>query len=89
MLVKLLGLADLAAVLVILAAPILPMNIIIYSAGYLIFKGGLFAINGNIISILDVVCGILTLLMAFDISSPFITLFMLVFLVQKVFFSFV
>lgn len=89
MLIKLLGLADLAAVITIIAAPILPANIIIYSAGYLIFKGGLFAINGNIISVLDVVCGIFTLLLAFDISHPYITLFMLIFLVQKVFFSFV
>ena len=89
MLVKILGLADVVAAIVILAAPILPTNILVYSAGYLIFKGGLFALSGNVISILDIICGIFTLLIAFDISHPIITLFVLVFLVQKVFFSFV
>ncbi len=86
---KLMGLVDVVAVIVILVGHILPQKMIIYSAGYLIAKGGFFAMNGNIMSILDVVCGIFIIMLAFGISFKLMNSFMLFFLVQKAFFSFI
>jgi len=89
MLVKLLALLDLGAVIAVLAAPILPQKMMLYAGAYLMGKGGFFAMSGNIISILDVICGILILLLAFGISHSTINLFIIIFLIQKIIFSFI
>jgi hypothetical protein len=86
---KIMGLVDVLAVVVILIGHILPQKMIIYSAGYLIAKGGFFAMTGNLMSILDVVCGVFIIMLAFGISFKVTNSFMVFFLVQKAFFSFV
>lgn len=62
---------------------ILPRNIVIYAAGYLILKGGFFAISGNFVSYLDVLCGIYIVLLSYSISLPILTIIVVVFLIQK------
>ncbi|HIG95890.1 TPA: hypothetical protein HA249_03290 [Candidatus Woesearchaeota archaeon] len=89
-LAKLLAIVDLVAVFAILASPILPTKVIMYCAGYLILKGGLFAITSyDIASMLDVICGIIIMLLAFDISNGTVNLIVLLYLVQKILLSFV
>lgn len=87
---KILAIVDLVAVFAILAAPILPTKVIIYCAGYLIMKGGFFAITSyDIASILDVICGIIIILLAFGISHGTVNIIVLLYLIQKAVFSFV
>lgn len=88
-LVKLLGIVDLIAVVAILAGAHLPQKFIIYSAGYLIAKGGFFGMTGSMLSWLDVVCGIFIILLAFGISFKIINMLILAFLIQKAFLSFI
>ncbi len=87
-LVRLLGIVDLIAVIAILAGSFLPQKFVIYSAGYLIAKGGFFGMAGSLISWLDVVCGIFIILLAFGISFKIVNLLMLAFLIQKALLSF-
>jgi hypothetical protein len=86
--VKVLALVDLFAAVSIIASAFLPQKAIIYAATYLIGKGGWFAMMGNLMSVLDIACGIAIVFMAFGITHPTIMLGILVFLLQKVFFSF-
>ena len=88
-LAKLLAIVDLVAIFAILAAPILPVKVMMYSAGYLILKGGMFAIMSyDLASFLDLLCGVVIIFLAFDISNSTINLIVLLYLVQKVVFSF-
>ena len=87
MLVKLLGVMDLAAVVVVLLAPALPAKIILYVAAFIIMKGVFFGITRSIMNLLDVVCGVLIVLLAFNITSLPLIILITLFLLQKAFFS--
>ena len=87
MIVKLLGGFDLIAVIVIFFSSIFPQKLLLYAAGYLLFKGMFFAMGGDIASIIDVLCGVYVVLISYGISSSFITVLVLIYLVQKVVFS--
>ncbi|MBI4149890.1 hypothetical protein HY488_00640 [Candidatus Woesearchaeota archaeon] len=87
MLVKLLGIMDLAAVIIVLLSPALPTKIVLYVAAFIVMKGLFFGITRSIMNILDIVCGILIILMAFKITSLAIIIIVTVFLLQKAFFS--
>lgn len=89
MLLKLLGVMDLLAVIVVLLSPALPSKIVLYVAVFIIMKGLFFGLTRSIINILDVVCGILIALMAFKITSLAIMIVITLFLLQKAFFSFI
>jgi len=92
MLTKILGLGDVIAALTTALAAVfpflLPKQIVFYIAGYLILKGGMFAITGNIISYIDVFCGIYLILLTYGISFTILTLFVVIFLIQKNILSF-
>ncbi len=83
MLLKLLGLFDLAAVMIILLSSVLPMKVVLYTGGLLVMKGLIFSLGGSLISLLDVLCGVLVILIAFKITSGIIILLVVLFLVQK------
>ncbi len=83
------GLFDAMAILVLLFSPIMPMGAMLYGSGYLISKGGLFALAGNFVSWLDVIAGVYLLLVAFGIGSTVITVLVFIFLLQKALFSFI
>ena len=87
MLVKLLGVMDLAAVIIVLLAPALPQRMVIYVAIFIAMKGLLFGPLRSIMNLLDIVCGVLIALMAFGITSTLIIVLIVLFLLQKAFFS--
>lgn len=87
MIVKFLGGLDFLAVIVIFFSSIFPQKALMYAAGYLLFKGGFFAMGGDIASILDILCGIYVIFIAYGISSTVITVVVLIYLMQKVVFS--
>ena len=87
MLTKIMGFGDVvAAVTTALATAfplLLPKTIVFYIAGYLILKGGIFAMSGNLISYIDVFCGIYLILLTYGVSVTAITIFAVIFLTQK------
>lgn len=87
MFLKLVGLVDILAVIVVIASPILPMQLILLVGSLLLFKGGFFALQGDAVSILDVICGFLILFLAFGVFSTIIMVGAVLFLVQKIFFT--
>ena len=62
---------------------ILPRNIIVAFALYLIIKGLFFGMGGNFISFIDVFCGVYIILLMFGVSISFITLLIVLYLMQK------
>ena len=92
MLTKILGFGDVvAAITAALTAAfpfLLPKTIVFYIAGYLILKGGMFAVTGNFVSYIDVFCGIYLILLTYGISFTALTLFVVIFLIQKNILSF-
>lgn len=92
MLTKIMGFGDFVAalttVLIAVFPALLPRTIIFYIAGYLILKGGMFALSGNFISYIDVFCGLYLILMTYGISFTIVTIFVALFLFQKNIFSF-
>jgi hypothetical protein len=87
MLVKLLGIMDLAAVMAVLLAPALPAKMVLYVAVFIAMKGLFFGIFRSVMNLLDVVCGVLIAMMAFDVTSTPIIIVVTLFLLQKAFFS--
>ena len=83
------GFFDAIAVLLLLLSPLMPVNAMLYGSGYLISKGGIFALAGNFVSWFDVAAGIYLLLVAFGIGSTVITVLVFIFLLQKALFSFI
>ncbi len=87
MLVKLLGIIDLAAVIAVLLSPILPTRVLLALGIFIILKGLTFGITRSVMNLLDIVCGLLIILMAFKITSLTIIILVTLFLLQKAFFS--
>ena len=88
MLAKVLGALDLLVTLIIIFYSLFPKNIIFYGAFYLIAKGLIFVITSrDFASYFDVLCGIYTIFLAFNMSNPIITIIAVLFLGQKVVFS--
>ena len=78
---------DLLAVIIVLLSPILPTKMVVYIAGFIIMKGLFFGMTGNIMSMLDIVCGICIVLLAFKLVSTTIMIIVVLFLLQKAFLS--
>lgn len=82
-LTRLLGIVDLLAAFAILLAGGVPYGISRALALYLISKGGLFALMGDRISILDLLCGLYLLAASNGISWTIASIAAAIFLVQK------
>jgi len=87
MLAKILALVDFFAIGVVLLSAVLPLKVIIYGGGFLLAKGMFFTMTGNIISVLDIICAVLIILMGFGISNTVLLVIVVLFLLQKAFFS--
>ena len=87
MIVKILGGLDFIAVVIIFFSSLFPQKVMLYAAGYLLFKGVLFAMGGDIASMLDILCGVYAVFLSYGISSTIITAVVLIYLMQKVVFS--
>jgi hypothetical protein len=87
MIVKVLGALDLACVIAILFAAAFPQKLILLFAIYLMGKGGIFALSGDVVSYIDVVCGIYMLLLAFGMVNLVVSGIFAAYLGQKSIFS--
>tara|TARA_Y100000034_G_C6750171_1_gene333381 strand:- start:213 stop:482 length:270 start_codon:yes stop_codon:yes gene_type:complete len=83
MITKILGFGDFLVIIAMLFFPFLPLKWILYAAGYLILKGGLFAFSGDVASILDIISGIYIVLFAFGFSLNFFSVIVGIYLGQK------
>ena len=88
-LAKILGLGDLAGMMVLILFPFLPHKIIMWVACFLILKGLMFAMMKNTISYIDVAVGAYIVLLTFGVSHWLPTIGSAVFLGQKGLFSLV
>ncbi len=87
-LTRLLGVGDLLAAIILLLVGGVPAGLARGFAFYLIAKGGIFAVMGDKISILDILCGCYLLAAAYGFSVTLISVIAALFLVQKAVFSF-
>lgn len=87
MIMKIMGIMDFIAVVGILFAFIMPAKLLFYIGAYLIIKGGTFAYLGNIVSLIDVFCGLYALLLIAGVSFTVVTVLVLLYLAQKALFS--
>ena len=90
MIVKLLGFADILAIISLLASNILPQSLVLIMGLYLIGKGVLFIIlGGQLPNILDILCGFYILLVSYGISNWVISLIVIFYIGQKAIISLV
>ncbi len=90
MILKILGLADILAIMALLAATILPQKLVILMALYLIIKGLFFILTGGVFpSFFDIISGLYLVIASFGISHWIPTVVITLFLLQKAFFSMV
>lgn len=83
MLVKILGIFDLIAALVVLAHTQFPKMTLISIGAYLIIKGLLFALSNDIASYIDVAVGSYIVLLAFNLPIFLLTIASSIYLAQK------
>ncbi len=85
MILKLLGFADILAIIALLAASILPKTLIIIMSIYLLVKGLFFLITGGnlITNFLDIVSGFYIIAASFGVSHWIATVIVGIFLLQK------
>ena len=90
MLVKLLGVADILAIIALLFVTLLPRKLVLIMALYLIFKGVIFMLGGGIFpSFLDLTSGVYIAAASYGISHWIPTLAVIIFLIQKALLSLV
>ena len=90
MIIKMLGFADLLSIVALLAASILPKSLITIMAAYLIIKGLFFVLTGGVFpSFFDILSGIYLVTAANGITHWIPTTLVVIFLLQKSFFSLV
>ena len=90
MILKLLGFADILAIIALLGVSLLPKQIILIMAFYLIVKGVFFTITSPgvfLANFLDILCGIYLVAAFYGVSHWFITVILTIFLLQKAFVS--
>ena len=90
MFLKALGILDLFSVIIFILYSYTPFKLttlLIICAIYLLSKGLIFLLFGDLISIIDVVCGIVLLLTLFFILPKLIVMVVCIFIIQKGLFS--
>lgn len=81
------GYLDLLIAVMMLFSFLFPTKAMLYVMLYLVFKGGFFAMGGDLVSWIDVFCGAYALLLAYGIAFTPITLICVFYLGQKGLFS--
>ena len=84
---KMLGMFDLLGVVAIILAAYLPLHWTTYIASLIILKGLVFALMRNMVSFLDIACGIYIILIAYGFHHWIVTIGAVLFLGQKGVFS--
>jgi len=88
MLIKLLGFADILAIIALITSSILPQSLVLLMAVYLILKGIIFiAIGSGIANFLDIIAGLYIAAASYSISHWVITSIVIIYLGQKAFIS--
>ena len=87
MLMRILGILDLLAASSLLLATLLPTEIMIVGAFYLLLKGGFFLCCGDFTSLFDIAIAIYIMLVSFGTTNTGITAIAALFLMQKSIFS--
>ena len=85
--IRVLGILDLLCALGIFFAALLPQSFVLLLAVYLISKGGIFAFGGDVVSYIDVGCGIYMLFLFIGISNLLVSGLFMFYLIQKSVFS--
>ena len=88
MIIKIMGAVDFCAALILLFNGVMPEKLIGYVASYLIGKGVLFGMAGDIASFIDTGVGIYAIFVAFGLSSTLLTTIATIYLLQKAVISF-
>ena len=83
MLLRLLGIADLLALIALLLATYLPQSLVIIMSLYLTIKGTFFLILGNPVSLLDIFAGIYLASASYGLSHWSITSIITILILQK------
>jgi len=86
-LVRLMGVADFLSAFALLFAASLPLGIAWPLALYLIAKGGIFALMGNRVSLVDALCGLYLIASVRGLSFAPLGVLGCLFLLQKAVFS--
>lgn len=85
--VKLLGIGDILAGLVAIAAAfdnsLVPIAIIFLAAKWLMIKGAIFAFSGNYASFVDILCGIYLIALGYGWGISFFTVIAIIWIMQK------
>jgi len=88
MIVKIMGALDLIASVMILFNVVFPGKVMAYVASYLIGKGIIFGMTGDITSYIDAAVGIYVIFLSFGLASTFLTVLVTIYLLQKAIISF-
>ena len=87
MFVKILGVGDLITGIIVALSAIFPKAAILFAVKWLIIKGGLFALTGNMISFIDVFLGVYVIFLAFGHGITSLTIVTAIWVLQKAVFS--
>jgi len=80
---RFMGIIDLALVSLILFQTLFPEQWMATAGTYMIFKGGLFALFGDLISYFDIGIGVYLFLISWGLSSTILSVIAIFFLIQK------
>ncbi len=84
MIVKILGFADILAVIALLTSSFLPQNLVIFMAIYLIIKGLYFILLGGLFpNVFDIISGLYLIIASFGFTHWIPTVLVMLFLLQK------
>jgi hypothetical protein len=83
MIVKILGIGDLFTAIIGAAAGLLPEAIVLLAAKWLIIKGAIFMFSGNYASVIDILCGVYFIFLAYNWGFTFLTIIIIIWTAQK------
>ena len=83
MLLKLFGAIDILIVICLALQSILPSIFLITAGIYLIFKGTIFSITGDKLSLVDIIMGFYIISVSYELSYWIITILAAIYLLQK------
>ncbi|HLD06688.1 MAG TPA: hypothetical protein VJC16_04095 [Candidatus Nanoarchaeia archaeon] len=88
MIIKIMGGIDLVASIILFFNGVMPEKLLGYVASYLIGKGVLFGMSGDIASYIDAGIGVYAIFLSFGLSSTILSTLATIYLLQKAVISF-
>ena len=87
MFVKILGIGDVFAGIIAIASwfdnSLIPIALVFLAAKWLMIKGAIFAFSGNYASFIDILCGIYLIALGYGWGFGFVTVFVVIWIMQK------